>query len=267
MLWQRVKTALLLAPFAIAVLLIGGPLLTGVALFLFLVINFEYFYFAAKFPRREAFFYTALSALPLLGALVAGDKGFLPGVFLALTALFVAELVQTEREVHDRTITESLQRAVLGFVYTGLFGSSIVLLVHHTPEGRWVLWSVLVVVLTDTFAYFGGRAFKGPKLAPRISPNKTFSGAATGALCAVLGGVGFGHLLGVPAQWGELAAVSLVVTMFSQCGDLMESYVKRLYGIKDISTLLPGHGGVLDRIDGLVFAAVPLLWIGPWVVR
>jgi phosphatidate cytidylyltransferase len=112
-----------------------------------------------------------------------------------------------------------------------------------------------VVWTTDVVGYFAGRAFGGPKLAPLISPKKTWSGAIAGTLGAVVVAVG------VVCFWGgynriAIALVALVLSVVAQLGDLMESRIKRQFGAKDASTLIPGHGGVMDRLDGFWAAAL-----------
>lgn len=124
------------------------------------------------------------------------------------------------------------------------------------------IWLVGVVWATDVSAYFVGRAIRGPKLAPRVSPGKTWSGAAGGLTGAAAAGAIAGIFLG-GAQWaGPAAVVALWVSAWAQVGDLFESWVKRRFEVKDSGTLIPGHGGVLDRIDGLLFgilATVPVM--------
>ena len=129
------------------------------------------------------------------------------------------------------------------------------------PRGEhWVLLGILAVAAGDTMAYFTGRAIGRRKLAPAISPNKTVEGAVGGLLgsvgCAVLYAHGF--LPGVPA--GYVAAAGAAVGIFGQAGDLFESLVKRAAGVKDSGTILPGHGGILDRADGIL-AAGPVLYL------
>ncbi len=128
-----------------------------------------------------------------------------------------------------------------------------------------VFWVLVVTWATDIFAYFAGRTIGGPKLAPRISPNKTWAGLAGG----VAGAAAFGWLtawyaeLGGPFLW-----IGGAMCLVAQMGDLYESWEKRRAGIKDSGTLLPGHGGVLDRLDGLLAVSVAtmaiLLWTDLW---
>ncbi len=120
----------------------------------------------------------------------------------------------------------------------------------------WLLWLVLVVVASDMAGYFCGKALGGPKFWPRISPSKTWSGTFAGWLAAALVGVVFALVAG--AGW-HIVGVSVIVALAAQAGDIAESALKRRMGVKDSSALIPGHGGVFDRFDGMVGAAALLL--------
>ena len=125
-----------------------------------------------------------------------------------------------------------------------------------------ILFLYAVVWATDIFAYFAGRALGGPKLAPSISPGKTWSGAAGGLLGGAAAGAALAHAAGVRLPLAAILLLALLLSAVSQAGDLFESAVKRRQGVKDSGTLLPGHGGVMDRIDGLVAAAIGLYLLG-----
>ena len=112
-----------------------------------------------------------------------------------------------------------------------------------------------VVWTTDVLGYFAGRAFGGPKLLPAVSPKKTWSGAIAGTLGATIVAVVVARLFGA-FNGGAIAAVALVLSVVAQLGDLLESWVKRQFGAKDASHLIPGHGGVMDRLDGFWAAAL-----------
>ncbi|MGP2492763.1 phosphatidate cytidylyltransferase [Mesorhizobium sp. PUT5] len=151
-----------------------------------------------------------------------------------------------------------------GLLYAGLSGFCLALLRDGDRSGLVaILFLFAVVWATDIFAYFVGRAIGGPKLAPSISPGKTQSGALGG----LAGGVAAGVLLAAAAGAGNLAALGLValfLSIVSQAGDLFESWIKRRHGCKDSGAVIPGHGGVMDRVDGLVAAALALYVIG-WI--
>lgn len=126
----------------------------------------------------------------------------------------------------------------------------------------WMLWLVMVVVVTDVVGYFAGRTFGGPKFWPKVSPKKTWSGTAAGWVGAALVGLLFSINTGVGAQ---LIGISIAISMASQMGDIAESGMKRRLGVKDSSNLIPGHGGLLDRFDGMLGASVFLLIIGQFI--
>jgi phosphatidate cytidylyltransferase len=124
-----------------------------------------------------------------------------------------------------------------------------------------IVFVFAVVWATDIVAYFAGRAIGGPKLAPAISPNKTWSGAIGGLIGAVAGGAA----IAMPSNAKTfliIAAIAIALSIVSQAGDLFESRMKRLFNVKDSSNLIPGHGGVMDRLDGFVAAALLALLIG-----
>jgi phosphatidate cytidylyltransferase len=137
-----------------------------------------------------------------------------------------------------------------GLVYIGL--PSFALIVLEWSDIYLVFWLMLVTWATDIFAYFAGRAIGGPKLAPKISPNKTWAGLIGGmAGAAAIGGLA-AWLMDISAELPEFLWLGAPMGLLAQLGDLYESRVKRRLGVKDSGTLLPGHGGVLDRLDGLL---------------
>ena len=122
----------------------------------------------------------------------------------------------------------------------------------------WMVWLVLVVAVTDIFGYFAGRMLGGPKFWPSVSPKKTWSGTVAGWVGSGLVGLVFMAL--TPAGF-ELVPISILLSFASQLGDIAESALKRRMGAKDSSNLLPGHGGVFDRFDGMMGAALALLLV------
>jgi phosphatidate cytidylyltransferase len=144
----------------------------------------------------------------------------------------------------------------LGVLYTGLPVVALVWLrSDEAHRGLMAVVFILVVVAaTDIAAYATGRSLGGPKLAPRISPGKTWSGLAGGVSAAALAGALMGYVVGGAPAW--MAVLAFALAFVAQAGDLAESALKRSYGLKDSSNLIPGHGGFMDRMDGIVTAAV-----------
>jgi phosphatidate cytidylyltransferase len=151
----------------------------------------------------------------------------------------------------------------LGVAYGGALILAILTLRSSFPFGRWAIgWLFAIVWGTDACAYFAGRLIGGPKFLPHISPSKTWSGTAVGVLAGAVIGLGF---LAVAAQLSQLEALrpnsalfflGLVLAAVSQMGDLFESWMKRRFGAKDSGTFIPGHGGLMDRVDGFIAAVV-----------
>ena len=163
--------------------------------------------------------------------------------------------------------------SVLGVAYVGLLPAHFVML-HGLPEGPGLVTLLLVAVaLSDTGAYFAGKHLGRHKLAPRVSPNKTWEGAAGGVAAALPGmavlyllhthaGVAFFPVRSLPAY----LAVGAALAVIGQMGDLVESMLKRDAGVKDAGGLFPGHGGVLDRCDGFLFAGPALYYVAAAII-
>lgn len=193
-----------------------------------------------------------LAMVGLLVALLYAVQG-LP--LWAIGALVLATLV---------AVTERLSRG--GAVWTAIglpyiiVPAVLIILLRGAEVGfetrgfTQLIFIILVVVAADVGAYFGGSTLGGPKLAPKLSPNKTWSGAISGLVSACIIAVITGFFIGLPA-WAS-AALALPLVILSVLGDLLESKVKRHLGVKDTGTLLPGHGGLLDRLDSLMAAIV-----------
>src|SRR5690606_37754461 len=149
-----------------------------------------------------------------------------------------------------------------GLVYAALVLAAPVVLRMDTELGLVaVFWLFAVVWGSDVMAYFCGRTIGGPKLWPAVSPKKTWSGFIGGTGFAVGGGTGVAAVAGVPSLM-PAALVSLFAAVLSQGGDLFESSLKRRFGVKDSGKLIPGHGGLMDRLDGFVLAGLFALLIG-----
>ncbi len=190
--------------------------------------------------------------LVFLGALVAG----LPAATLLI--LVAALVLVTAVAARMRNAP---QWEAGGLAYAALSGFSLAYLRGGDHAGLVaILFLFAVVWATDSLAYFVGRSLGGPKLAPSISPGKTWSGAVGGALGGLLAGLAVAAMTGWAGLWAS--AVALLLAVVAQIGDLFESFVKRRNGVKDSSHIIPGHGGVMDRVDGLVAAAFTLYVIG-----
>jgi phosphatidate cytidylyltransferase len=195
-------------------------------------------------------------ALALLVAAQAAE----PAWFATALGATVAGALLLALRVHrgDNPIGDAAW-TILGVTWIGGGGAAAVMILGSGAPGRWLLATYIVVVAaTDIGAYFSGTLLGRHKLAPSVSPGKTWEGLAGGALAAITAGVLGGPLLGglAPPEGLGLGAVCALV---APAGDLVESLVKRELAIKDSGRLLPGHGGVLDRLDALIFCAPAVL--------
>ncbi|MEJ8574632.1 phosphatidate cytidylyltransferase [Microbaculum marinum] len=151
-----------------------------------------------------------------------------------------------------------------GILYAALPMLGFVVLRQDPDFGLFaVAWLMIIVWATDIGAYFSGRMIGGPRLAPRVSPNKTWAGAAGGLVSAVGASLVFVGLT-LQADMVSIAILAALLSVVSEAGDLFESGLKRRFGAKDASRLIPGHGGLMDRIDSLVAAALLAAIVGVW---
>ncbi|PZX19904.1 phosphatidate cytidylyltransferase [Palleronia aestuarii] len=189
---------------------------------------------------------TAGAALAILLALPSGY-----GLPLLIAPIFIGISQLTQRRTVYSLFTLMILLAGFGmFFLRAQFG------------WPWLMWLALVVIASDVCGYFVGRFVGGPKMWPRVSPKKTWSGTIAGWIGAVI--VALLFIWTTPAS-GQLVGISVALAMAAQLGDIAESAVKRRAGVKDSSSLLPGHGGLFDRFDGMLGASVFFLLIEPVV--
>jgi phosphatidate cytidylyltransferase len=258
----RVASALVLAPLAIGVAYLGGwafAVFWGIAA---VIVMWEWTTLVAGAEQRRSVLMTGAVSVALAVGLAASSVGAADG--LRELRLAAAPLVLAMGMLASAVLAPRERGAwvAVGVPYAGAIGVAPIVL-RSDPEFGFVaiLFLFAVVWMTDIVAYFAGRAIGGPKLAPRVSPNKTWSGSIGGLAGAVLAAVLVVKLGGV----GSLAmgiVIAIAMSCVAQIGDLFESVVKRRFGAKDAGALIPGHGGVMDRLDGFVCAAVLACLIG-----
>ena len=163
----------------------------------------------------------------------------------------------------------SVVLTTVGVLYAGWLLGHLVAL-RGLDDGRnWVFFALFVTFASDTAAFFVGRALGRHKLASAISPGKTWEGAIGGILGAIIVSLFFtlNTALALPLNWGQAVLLGLLVSIFGQLGDLAESLFKRYTGVKDSGSVLPGHGGFLDRMDSVVFAGTVVYYYVVWVIQ
>jgi phosphatidate cytidylyltransferase len=212
-------------------------------------------YFALAFPERR----TDQSIGLGFGLLLSAGVFFSERLDFATWAATLFVIVFSTHLLAPGSLEERLRRllfTLLGGVYVGLLLPHWLLVFQHSDGRAWVFWLLGVVMVGDTAAYFIGRRLGVRKLAPEISPGKTVEGAWAYTAGAVIAGLAGAQFLFDQVNWAEIFVLALLVGVLGQLGDLFESWLKRVFAVKDSSQLLPGHGGLLDRLDSLIFPAV-----------
>lgn len=248
---KRVLSAMVLGPAALACIWMGATPFAAMVAIAVAILAWEWVHLCG----RRARVLPGL-AVPLV-VLIAGGFAVADHVRIALAILaggFLATWWCAQTMPHG--LTQPAKRLAVGVLYIGLAGIALIELRHDGDVGRGnVLFLFLVVWASDIGAYAAGRMFGGPKLAPAISPNKTWSGAMGGLVAVVVVGLACALTFTPGTAWLPVVVVALVLGVFTQAGDLLESAIKRHFQVKDTSSLIPGHGGLLDRLDGLLAAA------------
>ncbi len=241
----RVVTGAALIAIAMVALALGGIVFWLLATLVGLLMMAEWADLnGISLRHKRLALYSLFVPLALMSPLGAGP-GFLSLGLLAGAAFFIV-IITNRREL------------ALGTLYCGLPVLALLLIRRQHAAGPdlstypgviYALWALALVWATDIGAYFAGRTIGGPKLAPRVSPNKTWAGLVGGVALASSLAIGMHYRYGLPVR---LTLATPVLAVLAQGGDLYESWLKRRAGVKDSGRLIPGHGGVLDRLDGLV---------------
>ena len=242
---KRAASAAILAPVALACVWFGGLPFAAMIILLGLGAAIEWVrmcgHDAGALPS------VAVPVIVVAACILIATGHALPA--LAVLAGGAAVLVAVSRQA----------TLVAGVLYVGVPALALIWLRDDAATGRvHVIFMLLLIWASDIGAYLVGRVVGGPRLAPRISPGKTWSGAVGGLVCAVAVGVLAADLLHAPSSVVWVAVLSAGLGVVSQAGDLFESLVKRHFGVKDSGHLIPGHGGLLDRLDA-VLAVAPVV--------
>lgn len=243
-LFKRTVTALVLGPVVIGSIFLEFPYYNFLVLTIGALLAWEWSNMAAVDKKSV---YAVVYTLSMAAAVML-QSWF--GILLLTAFCTLLVFIKARKEEHRWILALGVPYITIGV------GSLMWFMVGLSPLA--VLWLLLVVWSVDIGGYVVGVNLKGPKLAPKISPNKTWSGLIGGMLFAAAVGYGFAHAV----HWPEAvyyAPIAAVLAVVEQIGDLIESAIKRKVGVKDSSDLIPGHGGVFDRVDGLIFTTPVLL--------
>lgn len=238
----------MLAIAGVSAALAGGPWLAGMCGAAVVAMSYEWARMSEPENFAPAFMFTLAGSL---GAVMFSSWGHLTLAFFWMVGCAFASATRR------RTFRGVIETGG-GAIYIGLPCALFLWLRDRAPEGLETILALFAIIwASDIFAYFGGKLIGGPKIARGLSPNKTYSGIVAGTLAGATAGYGCGVLFQAePALHVPWLLIGALVAFTGLMGDLFESFLKRRFGVKDASKLIPGHGGVLDRIDSLMAATL-----------
>ncbi len=262
---QRIVTALIALPLLVLfVLYTSQGLFAGLLFIVSALALHEFYRMALPSQRRlESSLSVAVGVLFSVGLVYAPNASFLL-LSMVLSFLFLT-LVYLFRFQDMQRVSRDLAVSLFGLLYIPLLLSHAVLL-RALPDGSdWIFLVLLVVMASDSMAYFVGRTWGKHRLYEAVSPKKTIEGSLGGLAGGVLGAMVCKFLLFSELSSLDILLLGIGVGAFSQLGDLVESLLKRSFGVKDSGALIPGHGGVLDRLDSLLFAFPVTYYYALWM--
>lgn len=247
---KRTLSGFFLAPLVIAIVLYAPPVWLAIVVAVVIALALKE-YTNLTSSRDERFWVLPAGALTPFMFLYYGGEYVL---LFMMAAVFVAALVAIACRKEFTIAFTGAAKAVFGILYVGITASYIVFF-PELQGGRWLLLcGLLVIWANDIFAYITGRLAGNHRLSPRISPKKTVEGAIGGVLGGLVVAVVFTKVVDTGLSVYEMAVASLIIGVVALCGDLFESIIKRAAGVKDSGAIIPGHGGILDRIDSMLFS-------------
>ncbi|MBI4306423.1 MAG: CDP-archaeol synthase [Chloroflexi bacterium] len=257
---RRLISAAIGLPIVVGTVIAGVPATTALASAAALVAGYE----IADISRTTGFRRASILLLPVVlvavGLSIAADRAGWTAAWAIVAAVLVICALPKRRGAASGVLLSLAASLYLGA------------LLAHTPPlrsgpdgARWLLLVLLATFAVDTAAYFTGRSVGRRKMAPSISPRKTWEGAAGGLVAGVLAGLALRSVLSLRIEMWEAAALGLAIAIASVLGDLVESWFKRRGGVKDAGGLIPGHGGVMDRLDSLAPNLVIVYYTSVWI--
>ncbi|HIE17872.1 MAG TPA: phosphatidate cytidylyltransferase [Dehalococcoidia bacterium] len=253
MLKQRIITAVIGLPLLVGIIWLGKPFFTLLIASMAVIGSFE-FYRMAGYLKVQPLAYLGIASV--LFIILAPHCPHPTATPLLITSVIVISLVWLLFKTPREQAFNNWAWTVAGMLYIGWMLSHWVSLRDLVYGRELVLWAMFTTFASDTSAFFCGRTWGKHSLMPAISPGKTWEGALGGLLTSIVASLLLGILFSLPFNYWQIILLGILISIFAQLGDLVESLLKRNTGAKDSSKLLPGHGGLLDRLDSLIFTGV-----------
>jgi phosphatidate cytidylyltransferase len=263
--WLRLVSILLAAPVVIACVWYGGVPFLLLTLLLALISVNEFYQMMQKRSFHPAYYVgNFFTIFFIVFAFFALKKNWEPAHSAILTGAVSITLVAGLFLRRTKDVIVDVAVTLLGMVYVGWFFSYLLFVRSLTDHGAFLFFLIATVWATDISAYLVGTVFGRHKLNPEISPKKTIEGAAAGLLVGIAAGIIFAQF--IEMEMWHAVFLGALVSVLAQVSDLVESMIKRDVGVKDSGAVLPGHGGILDRMDSFILAAPVLYYYVVWFV-
>ncbi len=276
MLRQRVLSAVIFVPILFASIWFRNPWFSIVVAVAALLGVFEFYSMVSRKGWQPLTFFGMLWTLFFVFNAYYTPKYSSDNVYIVATSALIGLAITLSlvwmlflRPSGEKTMA-SWAASVTGIFYMGWLLSYWVLIMNSYGgdwNGRsWVFLALFSTFAVDTTAYFVGRAWGRHKMAPTVSPGKTWEGAAGGLVGAIAAVIILALILNVGISYSEMIILGVIIAVFAQLGDLAESKLKRSMGVKEAGNLIPGHGGILDRLDSIVFTGVVVYYCLRWFI-
>ena len=250
MLRQRFITAFIGLPLIIAAIWFGTPWFTLLIAAVAIQGILEFYRTTSNSGTQPITYFGATCVLFII---ISPHCPYTMTTPILITFVIVISLVWLLFRTHKEQAFSNWAWTIAGIFYIGwLFSYWIDLRILENGR-EWVFWSMFTIFASDTSAFFCGRTWGKHPLAPAISPGKTWAGAIGGITASIIISIALGTALSLPISYWQMALMGSIISIFAQLGDLVESLFKRNTGIKDAGKILPGHGGILDRADSIIF--------------
>lgn len=260
---KRWITGLTALPFLILLISKGGGLVFAVFISIVSIVALFEYYKIVLYPEKNPGMNNALPLLSCLIGLIIIFVAYsdMPNMVSSLIVfnLLVSGLISLFKFKTNKDVVRLVPKQLMGLIYIPLFLSYLVLIRNGSDGISWIYFLLIIVFAGDTGAFYTGSYFGKHKLCPSVSPGKTIEGSLGGLGSNLAAGSVFKYFFLPSYSWWISIPLFICVGIAGQIGDLFESELKRSAGVKDSGSILPGHGGILDRIDALLFAA-PVAW-------
>lgn len=258
MLRQRVITAVIGLPLLLALIWFGNPWFFLAVVIIAILGSLEFYRMTVSHSIQPIIYFAIAITLLLIISPYYPDfitKPLILSLAIIISLIWLLFLPKKEEAFHNWAWI------IAGILYMGWMLSYWAELRSLEHGREWIYWSMITIMISDTSAFFVGRAWGKHHLAPAISPKKTWEGAIGGAVASIIVSIILGIVLSLPLTYWQLALAGCIISIVAQLSDLAESLLKRTSGVKDSGNLVPGHGGILDRIDSFIFVGALVYYL------